>query len=222
MVVNMCDDPSEFIEKIESIAPFYFKNITKEDFTRIKSYKSIGLLNQEKSQSKNIDDFLKNLKPKIKFEKINKDNCVRSSQLIGKTNQFKLNSKIFSSKNLLLRGEKCMPISFEDKFQNYGIIGVIVYSLHPKTKTLIIENWVMSCRVFSRRIENYIINFIIKKLKDKKYNFIKFNFEITGKNLYLQNFIEELGIKLNKKNNNYLVHFNDIVNKKKNYIINIK
>ena len=222
MVVNMCDDPSEFIEKIESIAPFYFKNITKEDFTRIKSYKSIGLLNQEKSQSKNIDDFLKNLKPKIKFEKITKDNCVRSSQLIGKTNQFKLNSKIFSSKNLLSRGEKCMPISFEDKFQNYGIIGVIVYSLHPKTKTLIIENWVMSCRVFSRRIENYIINFIIKKLKDKKYNFIKFNFEITGKNLYLQNFIEELGIKLNKKNNNYLVHFNDIVSKKKNYIINIK
>ena len=59
MVVNMSGDPSEFIDKIESIAPFYFKNITKEDSTRIKSYKSIGLLNQEKSQSKNIDDFLK-------------------------------------------------------------------------------------------------------------------------------------------------------------------
>tara|TARA_B100000795_G_C22389679_1_gene282881 strand:+ start:165 stop:500 length:336 start_codon:yes stop_codon:yes gene_type:complete len=110
-----------------------------------------------------------------------------------------------------------MPISFEDKFQNYGIIGVIVYSLHSKTKALIIENWVMSCRVFSRRIENYIINFFIKKLKDKKYNFIKFNFEITEKNLYLQNFIGELGIKLNKKNNNYFVHFNDIINKKKLY-----
>ena len=59
-------------------------------------------------------------------------------------------------------------------------------------------------------------------MKDKKYNFIKFNFEITDKNLYLQNFIKEMGIRLNKKKDNYIVHFNDIANKKKNYIVNIK
>ena len=45
--------------------------------------------------------FLKSLKAKITLEKINKVNCERSSQLIAKTNQFKLNSKLFSPKNLL-------------------------------------------------------------------------------------------------------------------------
>ena len=222
MVVNMSDDPSEFIEKIESIAPFSFRNITKEDFSRLKSYQNINLFNKEKSESKNIDVFLKNLKPQIKFEKISKNNCDRSSQLIGKTNQFKLNSKIFSSKNLLAKKEKCIPISFKDKFQHYGVIGVIVYNLNLKTKTLNIENWVMSCRVFSRRIEYYIIDFLIKKLKEKKCTFIAFKIEITNKNLYLQNFIKELGIKLNKKDTNYLVNFNKIMNIKKHHIAKMK
>ena len=218
MTINMSDDPSEFIEKVESIGAFYFKNLTKEDINRAKSYKKITLLNEEKSKSKNLDQFLKNLKPKIFLEKINKKNCDRSSQLIAKTNQFKFNSKTFSAKNLLSRGTECVPISFEDKFQNYGIIGVIVYHYDLKSKILNIENWVMSCRVFSRRIENYIIDFLIERLKVKKCKFIGFNLEITKKNLYLQNFIKELGIKLNNKNSSYVINFNKII-KKKNFII---
>jgi len=219
MVLNMDDDPSEFVEKIESVAPFYFKNITKEDFNRINSYKSINLLNEEKSKNKNIDDFLKNLKPKIILDKINNNNCDRSAQLLSKTNQFRLNSKIFSSKNLLLKKKNCIVISFEDKFQNYGIISIIVYDHNIKTKTLNIENWVMSCRVFSRRIENYMIDYLINKLKEDKFKFIAFRFEITNKNLYLQNFIEKIGIKLKINKDNYLVNTNKILNNKKNYII---
>lgn len=222
MVLNLSNDPSEFIEKIDAIAPFSFKNITEEDLNRLKSYKNINILNEAKTESKNIDDFLKNLKPKIKLEKISKKNSDRSSQLIAKTNQFKLNSKIFSPKNLLSRKEKCIPISFEDKFQNYGVIGVVVYNIDLKKKTLIIENWVMSCRVFSRRIEHYLIDFLIKKLKEQKCTFIAFKIEITNKNLYLQNFIKELGIKLDKKDANYLINFKKVMNYKKNYIVKVK
>ena len=218
MVVNMNDDPSEFIEKIESISPFYFKNITTEDINRIKSYKNINLLNEEKSKSKNINDFLKNLKPKILLEKINVNNCNRSLQLLGKTNQFRLNSKIFSLKNLLSKKNNSMIISFEDKFQNYGIIGVIVYNLDNEVKTLNIENWVMSCRVFSRRIENFMMDYLVNKLKGGKYKSIAFRFDITDKNLYLQNFINEIGIKLKKKDTNYLINTSKIVNNKKSYI----
>ena len=56
----------------------------------------------------------------------------------------------------------------------YGIIGVAVLSDRKKDRALEIENWVLSCRVFSRRIENYIIDHLIKKAKKTKYNKIKF------------------------------------------------
>ena len=80
----------------------------------------------------------------------------------------------------------------------------------------------MSCRVFSRRIEHYLIDFLIKKLKEKKCIFIAFKIEITNKNLYLQNFIKELGIKLDKKDANYLINFKKVMNYKKNYIVKVK
>ncbi len=100
-VVNMDTDPSNFVERIESLLAFYFKNITKEDIKRISSYKKIELINSARKESKNLDDFLKNLKPRLTFEKINKSNCERSSQLIAKTNQFKFNANLFSPNNLL-------------------------------------------------------------------------------------------------------------------------
>ena len=80
----------------------------------------------------------------------------------------------------------------------------------------------MSCRVFSRRIEHYLIDFLIKKLKEQKCTFIAFKIEITNKNLYLQNFIKELGIKLDKKDANYLINFKKVMNYKKNYILKVK
>ena len=105
-------------------------------------------------------------------------------QLIGKTNQFKLNSNFYSSKQLLDNKVQSLSISFKDKFHNYGIISALVYSVSKKDRCLEINNWVMSCRVFSRRIENYIVAYLIKLMKKNKLDTIKLKFEKTKKNLY--------------------------------------
>ncbi|MDA8918737.1 HAD-IIIC family phosphatase [Candidatus Pelagibacter sp.] len=218
MTINLDYDPSEFVENLELILPFYFKKITQEDLDRVNSYEKINLMNNEKSESKNLDDFLKNLKSEVSLEKINNLNKDRSSQLIAKTNQFKLNLKQFSPINLLQKREKCIPISFKDKYQNYGIIGVLVYDINKKLNTLLIDNWVMSCRVFSRRLENYLIEFLINKAKKLDLKYISFNFVLSDKNIYLQNFLNELGFKVSKNNINYSININKIPNNKKHYI----
>ena len=51
---------------------------------------------------------------------------------------------------------------------------------------------------------------------------IGFNFEKTKKNLYLQNFLTEIGIKLNKNKDYYGVKVNKIIIKKKSYILHNK
>jgi len=222
MVINLSEDPSEFIKKLELITPFYFKNITEEDINRSLSYKKISILKEQESTATNLEEFLKELKPKIFFEKINKSNSERSSQLIAKTNQFKFNSNLYSPKELLGIKNRLIPIRFKDKLQNYGIIGVLIYKIDRKLKSLNIENWVMSCRVFSRRIEHYILNHLIKISNKNKCDMIGFNFEKTKKNLYLQNFLTEIGIKLNKNKDYYGVKVNKIIIKKKSYILHNK
>ena len=45
-----------------------------------------------------------------------------------------------------------------------------------------------------------------------------FNFEITKRNLYLRNFLQEIGLKIEKNKQKYKLKINEIKIKKKNYI----
>ena len=218
-VINLdSSEPSNYINKVETYNLFNFKNITKEDLKRTESYKKIREYDEVKTKSSNIDFFLKDLSPKIYLKKVDKISVTRSSQLLGKTNQFKFNNKIFSEKELLKIKDRTIVLSFEDKFQNYGIIGVLVYELDKKNKSLFINNWVMSCRVFSRRIEDLIIEFFIKKVNNLNYDSIGFDFNISEKNIYLQNFLKQLNFKLSKQKTKYSLKITKLKKPKKSYI----
>ena len=218
-VINLdSSEPSAYIKKIEFYNLFYFKNTTQEDIRRVKSYQNIKKYEDLKSTKNNLEKFLKDLQPTISLERISKLNLTRSSQLLAKTNQFKFNSKTFSEKELIKLKKHSIVISFKDKIQNYGIIGVLILNEFKKNKALEIVNWVMSCRVFSRRIENYILDHIIKEAKKRKCNKISFKFEKTKKNLYLQEFFSKIKIKTEKNKNYYTNAITKIKNNYRSYI----
>ena len=101
-----------------------------------------------------------------------------------------------------------------DKIQNYGIISSLVYDFNLKSKSLIIKNWTMSCRVFSRRLEYFIMKKIIDLAKKNNCNLLSFDFSFTEKNIYLQNFLKDLKINLQKNTKEYNIEINklDILN----------
>jgi predicted enzyme involved in methoxymalonyl-ACP biosynthesis len=109
-------------------------------------------------------------------------------------------------------------MSFKDTIQDYGIVGVAVLSDRKKDKALEIENWVLSCRVFSRRIENYIIGHLIKKATKTKYNKINFKFHKTKKNVYLQDFLKKLKIKIEENSKYYSTNIENIKNSENTYM----
>jgi FkbH-like protein len=218
-VINLDpSNPSEYLNKIESYNLFYFKNTTVEDLDRKKSYKKIAEYKKIESNVTDIDKFLKGLNPKLSLNSINKKNSTRSSQLLAKTNQFKFNSKIFSEEELIKIKKRTLVISFKDDIQNYGIIGVVVFNIENKKKIIEIENFVLSCRVFSRRIENFILGLLVKKAKQSKCTQLYFKFDLTKKNFYLQEFLKEIGIIITKKKNEYKIDISSIINNKKQYI----
>ena len=220
LTINLSDDPSDFIKLVDQTSAFYFNNVTKEDISRTSNYKTITKFNNEIKKTKNINEYLKSLKSKVVLEKINKRNNERSSILLGKTNQFKLNSKLLSSKELTLKDAFC--IFYKDKYQDYGNIGVIIYKI-IKNNNLLIENWVLSCRVFSRRLEHFIIKHLLAKALNNNCKYLIFKFEKTKKNLYLQEFLQIFDIKIKKKTNIYKININQIkLGNLNNYISKIK
>ncbi len=218
-VINLDpSEPSNYISKIESYNLFNFKNITKEDLKRTESYKKIREYDEVKTKSSNIDSFLKDLSPKLYLKEVDKNSVTRSNQLLGKTNQFKFNNTIFSEKELLKIKDRTITLSFEDKFQNYGIIGFLIYQFDKKNKLLFINNWVMSCRVFSRRIEDFMIDFLIKKAANYNCDSIGFDFNISEKNVYLQNFLKQLNFRLSKQKTKYSLKISKLKKPKKSFI----
>lgn len=218
-VINLDpNEPSDYINQVELYNLFYFRNLTLADLNRAKSYKKIKNLDKIKSNSSNLEKFLKELKPTINLSKINKSNISRASQLLEKTNQFKFNNNIFSIKELEKLKDNIIVISFKDSIQNYGIIGVLVLEYKKENLTIEIKNWVLSCRIFSRRLENYILEYIVKLAKKIKYDKINFVLNLTKKNKYLQIFLKRSNITIKKNKEKYSIKISNIKNREKNYI----
>ena len=107
------------------------------------------------------------MKIKLKFLKINKNNITRIHQLTNKTNQFNFTTKrmeISEIKKYNSKNKKIFVINAEDSFGNHGIISVVYISIF--SKKYVINNWLMSCRVFNKSIENSIMWELIKDAKE--------------------------------------------------------
>ena len=86
----------------------------------------------------------------------------RVVQLLGKTNQFNLTTvrhtqgdveKMQRNSSAIL---KTMRVS--DKFGDYGLASVIIGLPvdNTSTKTIVIDTWLMSCRVIGRTAEHFL------------------------------------------------------------------
>ena len=172
--------------------------------------------NLEISNSSNIDEFLKGLKPKLIIESMTDANSNRICQLIGKTNQFKLNKNIYSYNEILDKKFRVIALNFRDRLQNYGIISVALLTLNKET--LFIRNWVMSCRVFNRRIEFFMIEEFVNLCRENDISYISMKYENNSKNLIVLNLIRELGFISDKNEKVYSIKIEDIITPKKHYI----
>ncbi len=144
--------------------------VLKEDIRKYKQYKLKSKFEEYKQSQRNSFKLLKNLKQRIKIIKCNNKNFNRAIQLFNKTNQFNFSlnryksgnlSKIINDKNYELR-----LINFSDKFGNHGLIGL--YVVKNEENNFRITDFLLSCRVLYRAIEDFMIYNIIKKNKFKK------------------------------------------------------
>jgi len=202
-VPEINDDPSKFIEIIHNNKFFTtFSENTNEDKIRNKSYNQNINRNNYKKKFENKDIFLKSLNTKINIKKLDNFSLDRSVQLINKTNQFNLNSTMVEKNQFLKFAKQNNSFIFtadvKDKFGEYGIISIIYGNINNSDKSIIILNWVMSCRIFNRKIENSIFIYINNYFKAKGIKKIKSTFIQTKHNNYIINLHSTL--KFNKIN----------------------
>ena len=167
-VIDVPKETYDWIDLIKNNETFAKSKITKEDKKKTKQYKSIAKFNDDKKNKKN-ETFLKSilLKPKIFIP--NKSNIVRFSQMTMKTNQFNLRTiRMTESEvknNLKSKKKSFFMCKAEDTYGDHGIIGLAVLDKITQD-TFYLNNYLMSCRILGRKIENWFIEKIFQKLSN--------------------------------------------------------
>jgi FkbH-like protein len=111
----------------------------------------------------------------------------RALELVNKTNQFNLNGKrrTESAWRAYLQdaGTFLLVFSYQDRYGPLGKIAVITG--RSSGDTVLVENWVMSCRAFARQIEHHCLRQLFERYGAGE---VAFNFEPTSRNGPLREF----------------------------------
>jgi len=191
LVLDLPEEPADFPRAIDEAKAFPSGRLTQEDLERAASYQARAQTRGAMSRAVDMEAFLAGLEPQATIEPVGPGSLDRIVQLIAKTNQFKLNPRVFSTDEISKRAEHVLALRLRDRLQDYGIVSVAV--LEPGDEVLTIENWVMSCRVFSRRLEYVMRHLISERARKAGVEHLHLVYQQSDRNGLLVDLLPELG-----------------------------
>ena len=218
LVPELPKDPTDYNTFLSKLRCFDKTHVTDEDKSRSNLYKSESKRIKLKQQLKSLSDWIKTLNLTIVIENIKNENTPRAVQLFNKTNQMNLSTRRLSEQEfnhwVKVDSNNLWTIRAADKFGDYGIIGILSISTKNNIATLV--DFILSCRVVGRYIEETMIEFLKEFCQENNVNKIKGKYKKTEKNSLCYNFLNKLQL---IDNNQYSFEFPS--NKKKLNLLNI-
>ena len=195
-VPDLPKDPTDYVTFLSKLRCFDTKHITAEDRVRGKLYKTESKRTKLKQKFKSISEWIETLNLEILIENIKKENVPRSLQLLNKTNQMNLSTRRLNEqefKNWIDKDSNHLwTVRAKDKFGDYGIIGIISISIKNRSASLI--DFILSCRIVGRYIEETIIKFLKEFCIDNDIDEINGEYKKTEKNSLCYQFLKKLNI----------------------------
>ena len=173
--------------QLESFSRFY---TTDTDTKRTNQYRNRQKFIENKKNYNSELEYLKSIKIKAKVYKLNKGNVDRVAQMCQRTNQFNLSTKRYNHEDLLHinKKHKCFLINIKDIYGDHGIVSFVCCKIISK-KIIIIDTFLMSCRVLGRYLENWVLGEILRLAKKNKVKNIVAEFNSTKQNKVAKDFL---------------------------------
>lgn len=166
-------------------------SITQEDKEKTHFYQN-NKQREELRQNTSYLEFIKNLNLKVYIRDVTENSIDRVEQLFQKTNQFNFTTIRYSRAELnsFLNTEnyRCQYVSVKDRFGSYGIVGVMLFQI--KNDRLIIDSFILSCRVLGRGVEYKMLAKAAQVAKKEKLKFVEIAFRDTKRNEPARKFLE--------------------------------
>lgn len=188
-------DFSDYPRFISEIPFFETYKITSEDKIRGKMYAEEKIRTELKETSASLKDFLFSLNLIITITAANEFTIPRISQLSQKTNQFNLTTRRYTENEIKklskLSKWKIYSVSATDRLGDSGIVGIAMIEINENCAR--IDNFLISCRVLGRGIEQAFLAEILKLLKESNIENVTGEFLPTSKNKVAKDFLSTFG-----------------------------
>lgn len=195
-VPELPEDPALYLSYLKRCNLFETASYSSEDSNRTKQYQDEAERRNILANSQSYEEYLQEMNMVAEAKPFDEFHYPRIAQLTQRSNQFNLRTirytedeirKLANDKNYLT-----LYFTLKDRLGSYGLISVVVLKKLNNT-TLFIENWLMSCRVLKRGMEEFIINKILYVAKENGFEKIVGEYRKTPKNSMVEKIYEKMG-----------------------------
>ena len=152
-------DPADYVRSMTSLRCFDSVSLTAEDEQRTALYVAEQRRSTMLTQVASIDEWITALDIQVGVEPVAPGNLTRASQLMNKTNQMNLRTRRLAADELLAwaaePGHQTVCVSVSDRLGDAGLTGVLSVEAHGSEASIV--DFVLSCRVMGRRIEDTML-----------------------------------------------------------------
>lgn len=195
-VPELPTDPACYVRTVDSHNYFETAQLSSEDLARADQYNAQRARGEAAASFADLDSFLRSLEQRCEIASLNKDQLQRAVQLINKTNQFNLTTVRRTAGELeqWYRDSTHLvwTVRHGDRFGDNGIISVLHGRL--QSQILVIEDWVLSCRVFNRGIEDCVFNELVSACERRGLTAIHGVYRPTERNQVVAGLYQRLGM----------------------------
>ena len=158
-------DPALYADCIAAGGYFEGIRLTEEDLERTRQYQANGQREALRASGTDLEAYLRSLDMELRWRRFDTLGQSRIVQLVNKTNQFNLTTRRTSDQDVaaLLADPRALALQIRllDRFGDNGVIAILVGRVQAADLAdMLIETWLMSCRVLGRQVEEATLNLL--------------------------------------------------------------
>jgi FkbH-like protein len=166
-VPELPTDVAQYVRCLADAGYFEAVAFTSEDRDRARQYAENAQREALQDSTQSLEEFLRRLKMSVVFGPFTPIDHARIVQLINKTNQFNTTTRRYTSQEIANLGNQSSALTLQfrlvDRIGDNGLVStMILCPASSQNDVLEIENWVMSCRVFGRQLEDEAMNIAVE------------------------------------------------------------
>jgi FkbH-like protein len=194
-VPELPEDPADYLEVLAGMNLFETGSVTEADETRTRQYQEEAGRRTLLKTYESEEAYLASLAMEGTARAFDRFQAPRVAQLTQRSNQFNLRTLRYTDQDVArIMGDddyvtRCFTLA--DNVGHYGLVSVVV--LEKQNDCLFIENWLMSCRVLKRGMEDWVLNEIVRAARNARYERLVGDYIPSGRNQLVADHYRNLG-----------------------------